>query len=72
MGHAGSLNSKFSNSSEDSGCLPGGPNASRGFESFFGLPYSHEEGYPGPAPEGDIWPPVPLIRDREYIEAPFN
>ena len=27
-------------------CLPG--NGNQGFEFFYGLPYSHEEGYPGP------------------------
>jgi arylsulfatase A len=33
----------------DIGCLPG--EGRRGFDYFYGLPYSHEEGYPGPFPE---------------------
>ena len=37
-----------------------------------GLPYSHEEGYPGPAPEGIVWPPVPLFANTSFIEQPFN
>jgi len=36
------------------------------------MPYSHEEGYPGPPPEGLIWPPVPLILNDQIVEQPFN
>jgi len=42
----------------------------RGFDYFFGLPYSHEEGYPGPAPEDLIWPPMPLYENMTIIEQP--
>ncbi len=42
------------------GYLPHSGN--QGFERFFGLPYSHEEGYPGPPPSSIVWPPVPLFR----------
>ena len=52
----------------EKGCLP----TYFGFDSFFGLPYSHEEGYPGPAPEGIVWPPVPLFANTSFIEQPFN
>ena len=51
-------------------CLPG--REKQGFDFFYGLPYSHEEGYPGPFPEGLIFPPVPLICDDKYVEQPFN
>jgi arylsulfatase A len=51
-------------------CLPG--EGRRGFDSFLGLPYSHEEGYPGPAPEGLVWPPVPLLANASFVEQPFN
>ena len=50
----------------DLGCLPG--DGRRGFDDFFGLPYSHEEGYPGPFPEGVVWPPVPLYRNATIVE----
>ena len=51
-------------------CLPG--RGKQGFDFFYGLPYSHEEGYPGPFPEGLIFPPVPLLCDDMYVEQPFN
>jgi hypothetical protein len=51
-------------------CLPG--RGKQGFDFFYGLPYSHEEGYPGPFPEGLIFPPVPLICDDKFVEQPFN
>eukprot|EP01083_Nonionella_stella_P122387 368197_1 len=44
----------------------------RGFDSFYGLPYSHEEGFPGPDPEQLVYPPVPLYRDLDIIYQPFN
>eukprot|EP00605_Chrysophyceae_sp_TOSAG23-4_P001461 GSChrysophyteH1.ASY1.ANO1.1597.1 assembled CDS len=52
------------------GCLPG--NGRQGFDFFFGLPYSHEEGYPGPFPEGLVFPPVPLFLQDQFVEQPFN
>jgi arylsulfatase A-like enzyme len=56
---------------KDNDCLPGGGNA--GFDFFYGLPYSHEEGYPGPMPEGLVFPPVPLMTNAYgFIEQPFN
>ena len=51
------------------GCLP----ADRGFDSWLGMPYSHEEGYPGPAPESLVWPPTPLMEGHgEIVTQPFN
>jgi arylsulfatase len=50
------------------GCLP----TSRGFDFFYGLPYSHEEGYPGPSPEDLIWPPVPLMSGSVVVQQPAN
>jgi arylsulfatase A len=44
----------------------------RGFDYFYGLPYSHEEGYPGPFPESVLWPPVPLYFNKTIIKQPFN
>lgn len=49
-------------------CLP----TYRGFDVFYGLPYSHEEGYPGPNPEALAWPPVPLISGNRIIQQPVN
>lgn len=51
----------------NTGCLP----VDRGFDYFYGLPYSHEEGYPT-YPEGFGWPPAPLIKDRTIVEQPVN
>lgn len=51
-------------------CLPG--NKKQGFDFFYGLPYSHEEGYPGPLPEALVFPPVPLLCDDVYVEQPYN
>jgi arylsulfatase A len=51
----------------NAGCLP----TDRGFEYFYGLPYSHEEGYPT-YPEEIGWPPVPLFKDRTIVEQPVN
>ncbi len=40
---------------------------------FPGLPYSHEEGYPGPFPEGLVFPPVPLMTNGyHFVEQPYN
>jgi arylsulfatase A len=44
----------------------------RGFDYFYGLPYSHEEGYPGPFPENLAWPPVPLFFNKTIIKQPFD
>eukprot|EP00606_Chrysophyceae_sp_TOSAG23-5_P000706 GSChrysophyteH2.ASY1.ANO1.46.1 assembled CDS len=52
------------------GCMPG--RGRQGFDFFFGLPYSHEEGYPGPFPEGLVFPPVPLFLQDKFVEQPFN
>jgi hypothetical protein len=51
------------------GFLPHSGN--HGFERFFGLPYSHEEGYPGPPPSSIVWPPVPLMRNDVIVEQPI-
>lgn len=48
-------------------CLPN----HRGFDYFFGLPYSHEEGWPM-EPEGYIWPPVPLYENDKIIQQPVD
>jgi arylsulfatase A len=50
------------------GCLP----TFRGFDYFYGLPYSHEEGYPGPFPESLFFPPVPLFNGDQIVEQPVN
>ena len=42
----------------------------QGFDFFYGLPYS-QEGYPGPAPEGLVFP-VPLLCDDLFVEQPYN
>lgn len=55
---------------EEYNCLPG--NGNQGFDFFYGLPYSHEEGYPGPFPEGLVFPPVPLMCNGYFVEQPFN
>lgn len=44
----------------------------QGFDYFYGLPYSHEEGFPGPELESIVWPPVPLFENRELIQQPVN
>ena len=55
----------------DRNCLPGRGNV--GFDFFYGIPYSHEEGYPGPFPESLVFPPVPLMTNGyNFIEQPFN
>ena len=36
------------------------------------MPYSHEEGFPGPELESVIWPPVPLFENRDLIQQPVN
>lgn len=56
---------------KDEKCLPGKGN--QGFDAFYGIPYSHEEGYPGPMPEGLVFPPVPLMASGyTFVEQPFN
>jgi len=44
----------------------------RGFDSFLGTPYSHDEGYPGPFPMALVWPPVPLYDGERIIEQPID
>jgi len=44
----------------------------QGFDYFLGLPYSHEEGFPGPELESVIWPPVPLYENRDLIQQPVD
>lgn len=34
--------------------------------------YRTPQGYPGPFPEGIVWPPVPLYRNSTIVEQPFN
>jgi arylsulfatase A-like enzyme len=56
---------------KENSCLPG--NGNHGFDFFYGIPYSHEEGYPGPFPESIVFPPVPVITNGfKFIEQPFN
>lgn len=71
LGHANSVNTSFLNVTGKDACLPGGTTKARGFENFFGLPFSHEEGEPGPPPASIVFPPVPLIRNGEVVEQPF-
>lgn len=40
----------------------------QGFDTFFGIPYS-EDMYPRPNRD---WPPVPLLRNGEVVEAPVD
>ena len=55
----------------------------RGFDHYLGLPYSNDMGGPAnasakragkkkPAPDTDLRPPLPLVRDGEVIEAPAD
>lgn len=50
------------------GCLP----HERGFDSWFGLPYSHEEGPEHFLPQAINFPPVPLMRNSDIVQQPFN
>lgn len=44
----------------------------QGFDSWLGVPYS-EDMIPTTAPRlGEMWPPVPLVRDEEVIDAPVD
>ncbi|MCP4263880.1 MAG: sulfatase [Planctomycetes bacterium] len=40
----------------------------QGFDSFYGIPYS-EDMYPRP---GRKWPPMPLLRNEQVVEAPVD
>lgn len=44
----------------------------RGFDTFYGIPYAHDEGYPGSSPADTVFPPVPLYRGTELIEQPVD
>jgi len=45
----------------------------RGFDHYFGLPYSNDMGGDNkPNAKGKIRPPLPLIRDAKVIEAPVD
>lgn len=39
----------------------------RGFDRYFGIPYSNDM-LPGPRPPRNTWPPLPLLRDERVIE----
>lgn len=44
----------------------------QGFDGWLGVPYS-EDMIPTTAPRlGEMWPPVPLVRDEKVIEAPVD
>lgn len=44
----------------------------QGFDYFYGLPYSHEEGFPGPSLESIVWPPIPLFENKKIVEQPVD
>ena len=44
---------------------------SHGFDYFYGIPYS-EDMIPGEGEARKLWPPLPLLRNDEVIEAPVN
>lgn len=44
----------------------------KGFDYFYGLPYSHEEGFPGPPPASVIWPALPLMENHNIIQQPVD
>ena len=46
------------------------PHTSR-IRQVYGLPYSHEEGWPT-EPEGLMWPPIPLYDGDQIVEQPVN
>jgi len=53
------------------------PTQNGGFDYFYGLPYSQDEGCPPgkgfPCTKWEeIWPPVPLFRNEEIIEQPVD
>jgi arylsulfatase A-like enzyme len=44
-----------------------------GFDHYLGLPYSNDMGGTGkPGPQGNVRPPLPLVRDGKVIEAPAD
>ena len=49
-------------------CTP----TTQGFDYSYSILYSHEEGFPGPAPAADIFPPVPLTEMDAIVEQPVN
>ena len=44
----------------------------QGFDYDYSILYSHEEGFPGPAPAADLFPPVPLTERNEIVEQPVQ
>ncbi|MFP4190718.1 MAG: sulfatase [Candidatus Hydrogenedentota bacterium] len=44
----------------------------QGFDFFFGTPYSDDMVHTHPRGEEDGWPPLPLLRGEEVIEAPVD
>jgi arylsulfatase A len=40
-----------------------------GFDHYYGIPYSNDMGIQAGAPAGRQWPPLPLLRDEEVIQA---
>lgn len=42
----------------------------RGFDYFFGVPYSHDEGFPGAYPLDTVFPPVPVYENELLVEQP--
>ncbi|WP_152051645.1 sulfatase family protein [Tautonia marina] len=44
----------------------------QGFDTFFGIPYSDDMVHTLPVAKERGWPPLPLLRDEEVIEAPVD
>lgn len=44
----------------------------QGFDYDYSILYSHEEGFPGPPPAADLFPPVPLTERNEIVEQPVQ
>jgi len=44
----------------------------KGFDYFYGLQVSHEEGFPGPSPENVLLPPVALHENLDLVEQPAD
>jgi arylsulfatase A len=48
------------------------PTQNGGFDYYFGLLNSHEEGFPGPFPESIVFPPMSLHENLHIVEQPTN